>query len=826
MTLKRRDFLRALTASSAAMLLRPGTLSAAGIVLPDAALAPALTIDMRGRLAPIVPSPLRMGGSRSTTRGEESLRLTNFYFEHRLREKSTGKETIKPILPVCGEFPFARCTPDIWEDELSKMKACGLTTVATYLFWIFHEPEEGRFDWQGRRNLRRFLELCSQQGLDVFLRVGPFVHGEMRNGGLPDWLYGKSFEVRSNDPAYLDCVRRFYAEIGSQICGLLWEEGGPIVSIQLENEFMAASAPWEVAWSHEQPIEWITKGSGGAGHMMALKKIAIETGLRAPVYAATAWDSPIPSGEFLPMYGGYGFEPWSLDPQTHRQKPSWTYLFRAAHASVLTNGKQSAAIDAGQVPFACCELGGGMQCFYRDRFVVPPESVQATAIVALGSGCSFLGYYVFHGGSNPAGERVFYGEYDVPRISYDFQAPIREFGQIVDSYRALRMVHLFLASWGDRLAAMQTVLPADAETLKPEDAVAVRYALRTDGRESFLFVNNYQDHVALPAQKELRFRIQRDQGETDFPLRHSISIAAGESAIFPIGVRLGKLTVAWSTAQLLTEITHEGVRHVFLFAPRGVVPAIAFAAADGLTECVAKDGMVEHNREVWIARGAVGRSFQVRCKASGENFLIHVLERGEALRLSRHRLWGMDRLVFTEADAAERNEQLLLWSQSEHAEALIFPPPPGVAGSDHAVLPGAGRLRATAKPWKSGVRFERIDARKMRIHVAAYALEGVDNVLLRIQYVGDVGHLFLRGALVADNFSNGAPWEIGLLQLDLGSGDAELLLKVIPRNADTPVYLDETVSRLERFTGNQVAAIESFEAIPIYRFQFEKPVDL
>jgi beta-galactosidase len=825
MTLPRRDFLRGLTASSAALLWRPGTASAAEIVLPEAVLAPSLSIDTRGHLIPIAPSSLRLGGSRTTARGEESLRLTNYYFERRMRETASGKETIRPTLPVCGEFQFARYNPGLWEDELSKMKACGLTTVATYLFWILHEPEEGRFNWQGRRDLRRFIELCAQQGLEVFLRVGPFVHGEMRNGGLPDWLYGKPFEERSNDPAYLDCVRRFYAEIGSQIRGLLWEEGGPIVSIQLENEFMAASAPWEVTSTHEQPIEWITKGTGGMEHMMSLKKIAIESGLRAPVYVATAWGSPVPPGEFLPMYGGYGFEPWSLDPQTHRQKPSWTYLFRAAHASLLTNGKQTDANNAGQVPFACCELGGGMQCFYRDRFVVPPESVQATAIVSLGSGCSYLGYYVFHGGSNPAGERVFYGEYGVPRISYDFQAPVGENGQIADSYRALRLVHLFLASWGDRLAAMQTILPTEAENLKPENAAAVRWALRTDGNESFLFANNYQDHIALPARKSLRFRIQLDRGEAIVPSAQGLSIAAGESAIYPVGVRLGKLTVAWSTTQLLTEILHEGVRHVFLFAPRGAAAEIALAASS-IAECESKGGTVERNRDVWIARSLNGKSFQLRCKSGSETTFLHVLERDKALQLSRHRLWGADRLVLTDADAAERNGQLYLWARKEQTEAFVFPPPQGIAAHDHDVLPGAGRLRASAKPWKSGVSFERIASHKMRIHVAAHALEGIDNLLLRILYVGDVGQLFLHGALVADNYANGSPWEIGLRQLGIGNADVEMLLKVIPREEDTPAYLDETVPGAERFAGKQVAAIESFETVPIYRFHFEKPEDL
>ena len=817
MKLQRREFLRVLAASSAATMLQPEIKS----MTVESESGDALLLDARRLSCSLEPSPLHLGGTRTTARGEETLRLMNFCLERLQREKTTGQETVERVLPVCGEFHFARCDPDFWEDGLSKMKACGLTTVATYLFWILHESEEGSFNWEGRRNLRRFVELSERQGLDVFLRVGPFVHGEMRNGGLPDWLYGKPFEVRSNDPGYLECVRRYFGEIGKQIRGLLWEEGGPITGIQLENEFMAASAPWEVATTREQPIEWIPKGTGGVEHMSTLKKIALESGLRAPIYTATAWDSPVPEGEFLPVYGGYGFEPWSLDPQTHRQKPSWTFLFRAAHASVLTNGKQSAATDAGQIPFACCELGGGMQCFYHDRFVLPPESVQATALVALGSGCSFLGYYMFHGGSNPAGERVFYGEYDVPRISYDFQAPIREFGQTADSYRALRLGHLFLGAWGERLTSMQTVLPQGAEQMKPEDGGVARCALRTDGRESFLFVNNYQDHVQLPARRDIRFRVEFDKEQVAFPSRQGLSIAAGESAVFPLNVRLGGLTLAWATVQLVTELVHEGVRHVVLFVPRGVEAEIALVA-DGTSACKVQGGSLVRDGAHWIARGRA-EDFYVECKAGDESIRLAVLPREAALHLSRHRLWGADRLVFTEADAAEHNEQLMLWSSVTSVEALVYPPPQGAAAVRSSLLPGACRLQANTSPWKGGVSWESIAANVYRIRVGVHALDDVDNILLRIQYVGDIGHLFLHGALVADHFANGAPWEIGLRQLHLHGKEAELILKVLPRNTETQVYLDETVPHPERFACRQVASIDSIEAIPVYRFLFDKP---
>ena len=87
----------------------------------------------------------------------------------------------------------------------------------------------GIFDWSGQRNLREFLLLARDIGFSVMLRIGPFCHGESRNGGLPDWLYGQLFEARSNDPRYLHYVRRYYAQIATQCHGLMFRDGGPIV---------------------------------------------------------------------------------------------------------------------------------------------------------------------------------------------------------------------------------------------------------------------------------------------------------------------------------------------------------------------------------------------------------------------------------------------------------------------------------------------------------------------------------------------------------------------------------------------------------------------
>ena len=143
-----------------------------------------------------------------------------------------------PQIPVMGELQFSRMAQDRWEDEILKMKACGVNIIATYVFWNHHEEIEGQFDWQGNKDLRSFVKLCQKLGVLVYPRIGPWAHGEARNGGTPDWLLRKKYlNDRSLDPVYDQYVDRYFKQIGLQLKGLMYKDGGPIVGVQLENEY-------------------------------------------------------------------------------------------------------------------------------------------------------------------------------------------------------------------------------------------------------------------------------------------------------------------------------------------------------------------------------------------------------------------------------------------------------------------------------------------------------------------------------------------------------------------------------------------------------------
>ena len=123
----------------------------------------------------------------------------------------------KPWIPVMGEMHFSRVPREQWPAELAKLKAGGVTVVSTYLFWIHHEEIEGELDFSGNLSIRDFVLEAQKQGLEVFVRPGPWVHGECRNGGFPDWLMKKPFRLRTNNDGYLAEVRRWYGAIAKEL---------------------------------------------------------------------------------------------------------------------------------------------------------------------------------------------------------------------------------------------------------------------------------------------------------------------------------------------------------------------------------------------------------------------------------------------------------------------------------------------------------------------------------------------------------------------------------------------------------------------------------
>lgn len=144
----------------------------------------------------------------------------------------------KPLTILSGTIHYFRTLPGAWEDRLRKLKACGFNTVETYVPWNAHEPERGRFDFEGILDIEAFLATAAKLGLYAIVRPSPYICAEWELGGLPSWLLkDRSMDVRSADPEYLKAVEEFYAVLIPKLVPFLSSRGGPILAMQIENEY-------------------------------------------------------------------------------------------------------------------------------------------------------------------------------------------------------------------------------------------------------------------------------------------------------------------------------------------------------------------------------------------------------------------------------------------------------------------------------------------------------------------------------------------------------------------------------------------------------------
>ena len=657
----------------------------------------------------------------------------------------------KRVMPVMGEMHFSRIPANEWAAEVRKMKAGGVTILSTYIFWNHIEEVEDQFDWSGQRNLRQFLEVCRAEHMPVVVRLGPFCHGEVRNGGIPDWAVTRStanagnrrpMKLRSTDARWLELCRKLYRQIFTQIQGLQWKDGGPVIAAQFDNEY---------------------RGSGD--YLMALKNIALEIGFDLPLYTRTGWpelSKPVPFGEMIPLYGDYADGFWERSTKATAGNYWKAFFFKPNRDSksigtdIIQYGDDAdlhqSSNDASVYPYFTCELGGGMATAYHRRPYLYPEDALAMAVVKLGSGASLLGYYMYHGGTNPEGKLTTLNEHqrtpstnnnDLPVMTYDFQAPLGEFGQRNEVYYRLRPLHLFLKDYGGMLAPMEYHAPRQGSTgfdsslsedtngqMRKGDDSYLRWCYRSlsagspdaegqennhrpSGKAAFIFFNNYER-----LQKLTPKTIQFDVEGVTLP---QLTIPANAMGILPVNVE----GMRYATAQLVAK--REG--KVYLMQIDGIPTEIA-------------------------------------------------MQNGK--RLKRVKPRGTDRPVYKNIYLlTEKEAEVLFLAPREKVEGLPLKfQKVRESGAVRTITMGAKRVAEAP----SGQDFS---------EAAVYTIDlgGKRDGLLDIDYQGDCARLYADGKLIADNFYYGRHFQYGLWRLP--EGVTELELSVLPMQENMPVYFPE-----------------------------------
>ncbi len=144
----------------------------------------------------------------------------------------------KPFVVKAAEIHYPRIPQAYWEHRIKMCKALGMNTICIYIFWNIHEQKEGQFDWSGNNDVAQFCRLAQKNGMYVIVRPGPYVCAEWEMGGLPWWLLKKKdIRLREQDPYFMERVKIFETEVGKQLAPLTIQNGGPIIMVQVENEY-------------------------------------------------------------------------------------------------------------------------------------------------------------------------------------------------------------------------------------------------------------------------------------------------------------------------------------------------------------------------------------------------------------------------------------------------------------------------------------------------------------------------------------------------------------------------------------------------------------
>lgn len=715
----------------------------------------------------------------------------------------------KPCFMASGECHFSRVDESQWEDTLQKMKMGGVNVLSTYIFWIYHEEEEGKFCFEGRRNLRKFVQLCKKHGMYVIVRIGPFSHGEARNGGLPDWLYGKDFEVRSLDEGFLYYTRRFYRAVAGQLDGLYYKDGGPVIGTQIENEYMHSGAPWEQTTGVSD--EWVPAGEDGDSYMKTLKRIAREEGIMTPFYTATAWGkAAAPVDELLPLWGGYAYWPWIFYNYKGEHPVTPEYIYRDNHNnSVGRTYNFEPEYQPESVPYMCCEMGGGMSCYYNYRFQLSYESVDAMANIKIAGGCNFLGYYMYRGGSHLKGKKTpFLNEFQCPKISYDYQAAIGEAGQLRPSYFRLKALHLFARNFQEELCYLRTALPEGSQDIKPEDTETLRYAVRTDGEKGFLFINNFQDHVQCRPKKNETILLRTRKKDLEIT---GLSLAAGEEAVLPFGLEFDGLRLDYAAVQPLSVIKEDRKTTCFFFIPEGMKPLYVW---EGKQIRVPEDEM-----SVYHLQGKTG-DVEIVTLTRGQSLHFYEAEiKGRKTAVLSSTAFTCDEdVVRLERQNGEEEMTLMaypcvkLCMEDEEAyriTELKAEPFQGIrAEPESSVCPDSQDV----SPRSNVMKLEAAQAGKYRYRVKLpQKLPEGKRHLLRISYTGDIGQAFLDGEMISDNFCNGAVWEIGLdehIKEAGGEKGRTVTILITPLKENREIDVSSTMAGRREQEGNATAKIQ------------------
>lgn len=302
---------------------------------------------------------------------------------------------------ISGSLHYFRVLPEYWEDRLKKLLALGCNTVDTYVAWNVHERREGEFDFSGRSDFARFLDLAASLGLYAVVRPGPYICSEWDMGGLPWWLLRYDLSLRSSDPVFLQKTARYMAEVCKHLAPRQITRGGNVIFVQLENEY----------------------GNYGndKAYLRALMQCLRENGIEVPLFTSDSEMKILLDNGTLP-------EVWkTVNYRTDSQK------------SIGALKRYQPDLPAG-----VGELWNGRAMHWAHEFAPREVAPIAETVKKALELADYVNLYMFHGGTNFGlmNGAVFdaEGKFTPQLSSYDVDAPLSECGECTPKYYAEQAV--------------------------------------------------------------------------------------------------------------------------------------------------------------------------------------------------------------------------------------------------------------------------------------------------------------------------------------------------------------------------------------------------
>ncbi|MGN6371127.1 MAG: beta-galactosidase [Phycisphaerae bacterium] len=308
----------------------------------------------------------------------------------------------RPIRLIAGEIHPGRIPPEFWEDRIKKIKAMGLNTVSVYIFWNQIEQKEGEFKFTGDTDVRRFIQLCQQNGLWVVLRVGTYVCAEWEFGGYPWWmLQHHDMKLRSADPKFLEYCQSYVSALGKQVADLQVNHGGPILMTQFENEYGRIDP-----------------------YLYKLKDIFVKGGFDGQLmtcdHSGGVWNQMKGIPGVLRGYNGVKKQVAGRIEQARK-----------------VNSEENAGFPGGGPVFSPEVYTGWFELWGGTEKAVSVQSQVADAEWMLEQPNFSWAYYVVDGGTN-FGYWAGSNSGRPMQTTYDYAAPIDEMGRVTPKYKALR----------------------------------------------------------------------------------------------------------------------------------------------------------------------------------------------------------------------------------------------------------------------------------------------------------------------------------------------------------------------------------------------------